>query len=221
MKVIRRVRRVVGVLLVVLGCLALLASGAVLLCARLFQEQQALVLPAIPTVERRQPSLSQGQLLGLLQVPRLELSSVVIEGDDSAALLLAVGHLSDTPLPWSEGNSVLAAHRDTFFRPLKGIRQGDVIRFTTADAELEYVVRQLRVVEPTDVEVLDPTPRPTLTLITCFPFDYIGPAPKRFIVTAERQSRTALGPSPSVEPRTVSMSSERTVLPVAIPGRAD
>ena len=217
---VRHVRRVLGFLLVVLGCLALVASGAVLLWARLFQEQQALVLPAIPTVER-QPALSQGQLLGLLQVPRLELSSVVIEGDDSAALLLAVGHLSDTPLPWSEGNSVLAAHRDTFFRPLKGIRQGDVIRFTTADAELEYVVRQLRVVEPTDVEVLDPTPRPTLTLITCFPFDYIGPAPKRFIVTAERQSRTALGPSPSALPRTVSMSSDRTVLPVAIPGRAN
>src|SRR5262245_56524013 len=98
---VRQVRRVVGLLLVVLGCLALLASGAVLLWARLFQEQQALVLPAIPTVERKSSAPSQGQLLGLLQVPRLELSSVVIEGDDSAALLLAVGHLSDTPLPWS------------------------------------------------------------------------------------------------------------------------
>jgi LPXTG-site transpeptidase (sortase) family protein len=202
------VRRFVGWMLVGIGCLALLASGGVLLWARLFQEQQALVLPAIPTVERKAAPPAAGQLLGLLQVPRLELSSVVIEGDDSAALLLAVGHLSDTPLPWHEGNSVLAAHRDTFFRPLKGIRQGDVIRFTTADAELEYVVRQLRVVEPTAVEVLDSTPSPTLTLITCFPFDYIGSAPKRFIVTAERQSRTAFKSSSSLAPRPVSMTSK-------------
>jgi sortase A len=208
------VRRYLGLVLVLIGCLALLASGGALLWARLFQEQQALVLPAIPTLEQ-QRAPGPGQLIGLLQVPRLELSSVVIEGDDSAALLLAVGHLSDTPLPWSEGNSVMAAHRDTFFRPLKDIRQGDIIRFTTADAELEYVVRQLRVVEPTAVEVLEPTASPTLTLITCFPFDYIGPAPKRFIVTAERQSRTASGSSASSAARTVSASSDRAILPAA------
>jgi sortase A len=201
----------VGLALVVVGCLALLAGAGVLMWARLFQEQQAMVLPTIHTVERK-PAPSEGQLLGLLQVPRLELSSVVIEGDDSAALLLAVGHLADTPLPWNDGNSVLAAHRDTFFRPLKGIKPGDVIRFTTADSEMEYVVRQTRVVEPTDVEVLDPTPSPTLTLITCFPFDYIGSAPQRFIVTAERQSKTAFKSPSSPTPSPVAMSA-RTILP--------
>ena len=212
----RRVRRFFGVALMIVGCLALLASGAVLLWSRVFQEQQALALPTIQAVERQSAARqngatapAQGQLLGLIRVPRLDLSSVVIEGDDSAALLFAVGHLSDTPLPWAHGNSVLAAHRDTFFRPLKNIREGDTIHFSTADAELEYVVRQLRIVEPTDVEVLDPTPSPTLTLITCFPFDYIGPAPKRFIVTAERVQTTAL--KSAEEP-----DAARTILPVAI-----
>ena len=81
---------------------------------------------------------------------------------------LASGHLSDTPLPWHGGNSVFAAHRDTFFRPLAGIRN-DIIRFSTADAEFEYVVKEMKVVKPTELAVLDATPSATLTLITCFP----------------------------------------------------
>jgi sortase A len=116
----------------------------------------------------------------------------VLEGDDVAALLLGVGHLPDTPLPWHGGNSVMAAHRDTFFRPLAGIRRNDVIRFSTADTEFEYVVKETMIVGPTDLAVLDPTPSATLTLITCYPFDYVGPAPDRFIVRAERRSRVSL-----------------------------
>jgi sortase A len=129
-----------------------------------------------------------GRPIGVLAIPRLGLSSVVIEGDEEAALLLGVGHLSDTPLPWASGNSVFAAHRDTFFRPLEHIQRDDVIRFTTADIELEYVVRATKIVEATDVRVLAPTASSTLTLITCYPFTFVGPAPKRFIVTAERIS---------------------------------
>ena len=116
---------------------------------------------------------------------RLGLSSVVIEGDEEAALLLGVGHLSDTPLPWANGNSVFAAHRDTFFRPLEHIRRNDVIRFSTKDAELEYHVRPRRSSRPTTSGAA-PTSSSTLTLITCYPFTYVGPAPKRF----HRQSRT-------------------------------
>lgn len=127
-----------------------------------------------------------GQPIGVLEIPRLGLSSVVIEGDETAALLLGVGHLADTPLPWKTGNSVLAAHRDTFFRPLAGIRRYDRIRFSTDQGELEYVVDGTRIVSPTDVDVLKPTSTSRLTLITCYPFDYIGPAPMRFVVTAER-----------------------------------
>ena len=138
--------------------------------------------------EPRREAPETGKPIGVLEIPRLGLSSVVIEGDEAAALLLGVGHLSDTPLPWTNGNSVFAAHRDTFFRPLERIRRDDVIRFSTADAEIEFLVRSTKIVLPTDVEVMAPTSSSTLTLITCYPFTYIGPAPKRFIVTAERVS---------------------------------
>jgi sortase A len=131
---------------------------------------------------------ASGEPIGVLEIPRLGLSTVVIEGDETAALLLGVGHLADTPLPWATGNSVLAAHRDTFFRPLEGIRRDDVIRFASDGGDLEYVVRNTRIVEPTEVEVLAPTSSSILTLITCYPFNYIGPAPMRFVVTAERVS---------------------------------
>jgi sortase A len=110
---------------------------------------------------------------------------VVLEGEAPTALLLGVGHLADTPFPWDGGNSVLAAHRDTFFRPLEHIRLDDVIRFSTADAEFEYTVRETRIVEPTDLEVLEPTSASSVTLITCYPFTHVGPAPQRFIVRAE------------------------------------
>ena len=164
-------------------------------------ELQRLYVPSLPSIERhsgegstRGPEAEDGKPIGLIEIPRLGLSSVVLEGDDTAALLLGVGHLSDTPLPWHGGNTVFAAHRDTFFRPLAHIRKNDVIRFSTADASFEYVVTELKVVQPTAVEVLEPTSAATLTLITCFPFDYIGPAPQRFIVRAERRS------SPPSEP---------------------
>lgn len=129
-----------------------------------------------------------GKPIGVLEIPRLGLSSVVIEGDEAAALVLGVGHLADTPMPWTRGNSVFAAHRDTFFRPLEHIRQNDIIRFATADGDLEYRVLATKIVASTDVDVLAPTSTSTLTLITCYPFTYIGPAPQRFIVTAERVS---------------------------------
>ena len=142
----------------------------------------------VPRDEPMREAPEPGRPIGVLEIPRLGLSSVVIEGDEAAALLLGVGHLSDTPLPWTNGNSVFAAHRDTFFRPLERIRRDDVIRFSTADAEIEFLVRSTKIVAPTDVDVMAPTSSSTLTLITCYPFTYIGPAPKRFIVTAERVS---------------------------------
>ena len=125
-------------------------------------------------------------LVGKIDVPRLRLSAAVIEGDDETALRVAIGHLPDTPLPWEPGNSALAAHRDTFFRPLKDIAVGDLIRVTTPRGLFEYRVRDSLIVNPEDVWVLEPTNGQTLTLITCYPFSYIGHAPKRFVVRAER-----------------------------------
>jgi sortase A len=192
------IRRLFALLFILVGLAVIAAAGFALFWS---DELQRIYVPTLPSIERHSGSGSapstearEGAPIGLIEIPRLGLSSVVLEGDDTEALLLGVGHLSDTPLPWHGGNTVFAAHRDTFFRPLAHIRKNDVIKFSTADAEFEYVVTELKVVEPTAVEVLKPTTAATLTLITCFPFDYIGPAPQRFIVRAERSSRSPLEP---------------------------
>jgi sortase A len=117
-------------------------------------------------------------------MPRVGVTAIVREGDDNGVLRRAVGHIPETPLPGEPGNSGLAGHRDTFFRGLKDVRQGDRIVVTTPESVLHYDVRSTAIVEPTDVSVLEPTPGSTLTLVTCYPFDYIGAAPKRFIVQA-------------------------------------
>lgn len=127
-----------------------------------------------------------GSLVGMLEVPRLRLSTPVVEGDDDQALEAAVGHLPDTPLPWQPGNSALAGHRDGLFRPLKRVTVGDVITFRTTREEFHYQVTGTAIVEPDDLRVLAPRTRDTLTLITCYPFSYVGPAPQRFVVHAER-----------------------------------
>jgi len=179
--------RATGRFLVVLGITTLVCSGAVWTWTNYEKASRTSVsLPVIEDVAA--PDL--GQTLGRLEVPRLGLSTIVVQGDDEYNLLIGAGHLPDTPLPWDDGNSVLAGHRDTDFRPLKGIREGDVIRFQTGNRAIEYVVRETSIVEPTDLTPLRATARPMLTLITCYPFAYIGPAPKRFVVRAERSAGT-------------------------------
>jgi sortase A len=127
-----------------------------------------------------------GEPIGTLEITRVGLTGVVVEGDSNEVLDRAIGHLPDTPLPWKDGNSALAAHRDTIFRPLKGVRLGDVLRLKTPHGDFDYRVTETLIVKPDEVWVLDPTPVTTLTLISCWPFNYIGHAPERFIVRAER-----------------------------------
>ena len=123
-------------------------------------------------------------VVGVLEIPRLRLSEVVASGDDDKTLKVAVGHLPDTPLPWSKGNSVIAAHRDTHFRPLRDIHHGDLVRLKTRKGVLEYVVTDTMIVAPQDIWVMAPSDDRRLTLVTCYPFNYIGSAPQRFIVKA-------------------------------------
>ena len=131
-------------------------------------------------------SLKSGELIGRIDIPRLELSAAVAEGDDDKTLGKAVGHLPDTPLPWQRrGNVGLAAHRDGLFRKLEGIRIGDDIRLVTTRGEFHYQVKKTHIVDPDDVWVIAPTATPTITLITCYPFSFVGNAPHRFIVQAE------------------------------------
>jgi sortase A len=125
-----------------------------------------------------------GDVVGQLEIPRLGLSTVVFEGADDGVLDRGAGHLTGSALPGDRGNMVLAAHRDTFFRPLRNVRVGDQVKIRGRNKDSVYVVESTTVVEPDDTYVLNATAQPALTLITCYPFRYIGPAPERFIVRA-------------------------------------
>ena len=123
----------------------------------------------------------------------MSVSAIVRAGSDASTLRLAVGHIAGTALPGESGNVGLAGHRDTFFRQLKNIRADDLIRIATVDGTYTYRVERTNVVNPTDVWVLDPTDHGTLTLVTCYPFSYVGSAPQRFVVRArlEPEARAA------------------------------
>jgi len=133
--------------------------------------------------------------IGRLSVPRLHLSVMVREGIDGNTLQLAVGHIPRTALPGQAGNIGLAGHRDTFFRPLKDVRARDLIQFSSSKGDFKYEVESLMVVEPDNVAVLAPSTKNVLTLVTCYPFSYIGTAPKRLVVRARQVSPHAQTPS--------------------------
>jgi sortase A len=133
--------------------------------------------------------------LAVLRVEKLGLEVAVLPGTDDRTLDRGVGHIEDTASPGSDGNSGIAGHRDGFFRGLKDIAAGDAIEIDTLDGTVVYHVERTWVVEPEDVSVLDPTPASSLTLVTCYPFYFIGSAPQRFIVRAVRiRNERALSP---------------------------
>jgi len=136
-----------------------------------------------------------------LSIPSIDLDAIVVEGTSTRQLAIAPGHMTDTAAPGESGNSVITAHRDTFFRSLRKIRPGDVVTFDVPGREFRYEVESTLVVSPNEVGVLHPSSTSReLTLITCYPFDYIGPAPDRFVVRA-REIGTA---SPEQRARTAS-----------------
>ena len=132
------------------------------------------------------PPAVTGGLIGRIEIPRLGLSVIVVEGVNRLILRRSVGHIPGTALPGQPGNVGISGHRDTFFRPLRNIRRDDVITLTTLLGEYRYRVVSTKVVSPSDVEVLDPGKNEILTLVTCYPFYFVGLAPGRFIVRAER-----------------------------------
>lgn len=128
----------------------------------------------------------QDDAVGRLDIPRLGMSMAVLRGTDWKMLRLGAGHVEGTPLPGEGGNSGIAGHRDTFFRELKNIRRNDEIQFQTATGLYHYEVDWMAVVAPADTTVLAPSTDSELTLVTCFPFEFLGSAPKRFVVRAHR-----------------------------------
>ncbi|HLW89412.1 MAG TPA: class D sortase [Terriglobales bacterium] len=175
------------------GILALGYVGFTLLDARLYQVSAKRSLETQIRVEKGpheiQPRLAikPGDLLGRLDIPRLGMSVAVLQGTRSRMLRRGAGHIENTPLPGEPGNSGIAGHRDTFFRVLKDIRKDDEIQFQTPTGLFRYQVDWAKVVEPDDSTALESSPETTLTLVTCYPFYFVGPAPKRFVVRAHKQ----------------------------------
>jgi len=180
-------------LLVITGALALGYVGFTLLDARLFQAsaKRSLETQIQREEERHEPQaksgVKTGDVLGRIDIPRLGISVAVLQGTSSRMLRLGAGHIEGTALPGETGNSGIAGHRDTFFRELKDIRLNDEIQIQTATGLFRYQVDWMRVVEPSDTTVLEPSSKEsTVTLVTCYPFYFVGAAPKRFVVRAHQ-----------------------------------
>jgi sortase A len=187
MRAIERIFLVIGI--ICLGIYGFITVQAWFQQAELRSElEEQIVVPSNPTTVPVKPRLAEGDLVGRLEVPRLNLSVMVMEGTSDRTLRLGAGHIPGTSYPGSTGNAGFAAHRDTFFRDIRDIKQQDLVRFTTPRGTLAYRVSSLSIVDPKDVEVLEPTSSETITLVTCYPFYYIGPAPKRFVVQATRDA---------------------------------
>lgn len=138
-----------------------------------------------PVTKRPRVRLKKGESMARLSIERLGGEWVVVEGADRADLKKGPGHLINTALPGDKGNCVIAGHRDTQFRMLSKVEIGDDISVEQAGRTYVYQVIDHHVVSPTDTRVLGPTRTPTLTLVTCYPFYYVGPAPKRYIIRAK------------------------------------
>jgi len=199
-------------LFLVIGILTLGYVGFALLDARLYQAYQtwrfeqglkalgpsvgsveSLRLPPVPpdlaeANHRRPASLGiaagVGSPLGLIEISAIGLEVMILEGTDDRVLRRAVGHIPGTSLPGQPGNVAIAGHRDTFFRPLRKIRKNDEITLTTLDGSYRYRVDFTQVIDPENTRVLADSDEAILTLVTCYPFYFVGSAPKRFIVRA-------------------------------------
>jgi sortase A len=157
---------------------------------QLLRDRQSAMSESVQTASavspKSPPPPGIGELIGSLDIPRLGLSVIVVEGVGKGDLRHAAGHIPGTPLPGQPGNAAISAHRDTFFRPLRNIRQDDTITVTTLLGTYRYRVASITIVSPSDGSILAPSGTESLTLVTCYPFYFVGPAPERYIVRAWR-----------------------------------
>lgn len=192
----RQVRRIASYVLIAGAAICLFLGGREFLGSRLGQIESARefeeVENQVPSPDTSQPKTSvpeyfplPGETIGKLLIPRLKAEIYVVEGEGEAELRKGPGHLAKTANPGEKGNCVIAGHRDTHFRVLKDIRKGDDIAIETREGLFLYRVKSTKIVAPTNLSPLKPTSEASLHLITCYPFYYVGNAPKRFIVQAE------------------------------------
>lgn len=144
-----------------------------------------------PAPDAPKPTADQERVLGRIEIQRLRVAAIIAEGTDAKTLQRAVGHITSTARPGEPGNCALAGHRDTFLRGLRGVRVDDVIHVVTRERTYTYRVEWSVVVEPRRVDVLDSTATRSLTLVTCYPFEFIGQAPQRFVVRAKQVEAVA------------------------------
>ena len=187
-----RLLRWIQRLLFITGILLLGYVGFTLLETRLYQVSAKRSLENEIRAEKERPQaqskspVRKGDVLGRMDIPRLGMSVAVLQGTSSRVLRLGIGHIAGTPLPGEDGNIGIAGHRDTFFRGLKDIRKNDEIQLQTASGLSRYAVDWAKVVANDDQSVLAPSKESALTLVTCYPFYFVGPAPKRFVVRAHK-----------------------------------
>jgi sortase A len=207
-------------LLFAVGAAALGYCAWVLGSARVYQKRESRELtrllgraPQAVPGSRTIPAVAADGLIGRIEIPRLGLSAMLDEGTGAGTLRKAVGHIRGTAFPGELGNIGVAGHRDTFFRPLRRIRTNDLIVLDTLRGRYRYRVVSAKVVSPDSVGVLAPTPTQVLTLVTCYPFYYVGPAPYRFIVRATRVGApdgATLNPSSAIRGRSPRVSASST-----------
>jgi sortase A len=152
----------------------------------LFRNREGRELAQVRPERRASLQPASDGLMGRIDIARLDVSTIVMEGVDDLILRRAAGHVPGTALPGQARNTGIAAHRDTFFRPLRNIRRSDIIDVTASSGEYRYRAVSTKVVNPSDVSVLASDGKEIPTPVTCFRFYFIGAAPKRFIVRAER-----------------------------------
>src|SRR5262245_48619014 len=206
-----RLVRLVAYLLVIAGgaalgwCLAVLADAYL---AQRFAREQLESTPPPASMSRRSPlsppsgaTPDAGTPLAELSIPRIGLSLVVLQGSDEQTLRKGLGHIEDTSLPGESGNVAIAGHRDSFFRPLRNIQVGDDIMLDIPGRRVHYRVSAYRVVGSTEVSVIAPTTDAVLTLVTCYPFWFVGSAPDRFVVRANlvEDERKSAADAPSTD----------------------
>lgn len=187
----RKTIRWISNVLLIAGVLAVAVSAGSFVALKWWQNDQnrafdrarAAVRPG-QAPQSEVTHIPNGAVVGRLSIPRLHVRAIIREGDTSPILSVALGHIPGTAFPGNAGNIGVAGHRDTLFRALRNVAQNDDITFETPRATYTYRVTSMRIVNPTDVAVLNPGPAPELTLVTCYPFYYVGEAPQRFIVKA-------------------------------------
>lgn len=186
----RRVLRAAHYVFLAAGIMALGYAGYAVLDLYWYQRAEMSKFETVSAIAEPRPveavPIAAGGVIGEIEVPRLGLKAMVVQGDSEKLLRRSVGHLPESALPGEPGNIALAGHRDGLFRPLRNVRPGDTITLRTPDREFHYQVEWTAIVPPTAVSVIQPTSEQALTLVTCYPFYYVGAAPDRFVVRARK-----------------------------------